>query len=253
MTSDAVLSARIDTRRRGDQVREKIVELIRTQGLGPGDKLPTEQELMEALGVSRSSVRDALTALAGLGVIEARPGRGVFLRQLSVESVTRVMSAALHLGSQVSWRLVEARSIIEAAAGRLAAERHTPEDLQRMEEAMVDMWTAFAAGDLDKLVAADAAFHTAIAQAGHNDVLVEVLDSIQPWLIQQRREIFRRRMEDGSYTMDEVVAAHKLIVRAISDGDLDRAEQAMREHLQTMWEQVKIWPLTEKGASAGPA
>lgn len=239
---DTVLAA-IDTRKRAEQVRDIIVDLIQTRDLEPGDKLPTERQLMKRLGVGRSTVREALHSLVGLGVVEARPGRGFYVGQLSIEDVTRALSGALHLRTEVSWKLVEARSIIEVASGRLAAERRTAKDLESIEEAVQRLREAYDAYDLDTIVAADHSFHAAIVRATHNEVLIAMLSSIAPWLAKHQRELYEHRMENGIYDREFVVGSHKVIQIAVADGDADEAEKQVRGHLQPIWEQVRIWPL----------
>lgn len=233
-----------DTRKRADQVRDSIVNLIRTRGLQPGDQLPTERELMDRLGVGRSSVREALNSLVGLGAVEARRGKGFYVNRLSVQDVTKVVASALFLGSEVSWSLVEARSIIEAAAGRLAAKRHDAEDIQRLQQAVEQIRTAFAEGNVEAIVAADSAFHHALVQASHNDVLVQMLHSIEPWLVQQLKDSSQWRVRSGNDTYATAVGTHEVILRAIASRDADLAEKAVRKHIPVFWERVEIWPLT---------
>src|SRR4051812_20746668 len=93
----ALTAVPIDTRKRADQVRDKLVQMIREGELHEGEKLPSEPQLSAMFGVGRSSVREAVQSLIGLGVIEMRPGRGAYVRRLSLEDLVRMIDGAIRL------------------------------------------------------------------------------------------------------------------------------------------------------------
>ena len=239
----------IDVRSRTDRVRECIIDLIRSRGLAPGAPFSTERELAKQLGVGRSTIREAVGSLAILGVIEVRPGRGLFVGpHQAADAPPPDALDALQLPTRVSWQLVELRSILESAAGGLAARRRTAEDIRRLQAAIEELRTAFVANDLEAVILADVAFHLALARASHNDSLVQALNAIAPSFIQQRRELYRAQQVGGAFTSNSVVSTHEALLKPIMDGDVKGIQDALEEHFVLSWEYVTLWPLDEDGA-----
>ena len=87
----------IDARKRADQVRDSLIALIRSGELKDGEKLPTEQQLSAMFGVGRSSIREAVQSLIGLGIIEMRPGRGAYVSRMSLNDLVRMVDGAVRL------------------------------------------------------------------------------------------------------------------------------------------------------------
>lgn len=224
----------IDTRKRSDQVRDCILDLIRNGTIKPGDRLPTEQEMTTLFGVGRSSVRAAVQSLIGLGIIEMRPGRGAYVKRLSVDDVTRVVAGALHLLPSATLQLLEAREMVEITAARLAAERHTEEDLAAMREALERSRKAFQNNDRDAMVDADIDFHAAMVRATHNEVLVTMLNSISGFLRKDRfawYDIFENRAIG--------MAQHERIYAAIAAGNAKKAAALAGQHLALVRRQIE--------------
>ncbi|HKG24072.1 MAG TPA: FadR/GntR family transcriptional regulator [Thermomicrobiales bacterium] len=203
------LPAPIDARKRADQVREKLVQLIREGQLREGEKLPTEPQLSAMFGVGRSSIREAVQSLIGLGVIEMRPGRGAYVRRLSLNDVVRMVDGAVRLEYGAALQLHEVRAMIEITAARLAAIRR---------------------------IDADLAFHEAIVVATHNDVLVTVQQSIRGLLREHRRQYGVAGEVDARPL---VIAEHEKICAAIAAGDPIRAAKRMQEHMRIIWRQIE--------------
>ncbi|MFC3996439.1 FadR/GntR family transcriptional regulator [Nocardiopsis sediminis] len=164
------------TRRTGlvDQVISQLRAQIDSGEWGVGDRIPTESELSDQLEVGRNTVREAVRALAHAGLLEIRQGAGTFVR------------ASSELGGALRRRLersrlrenLEVRRALEMEAARLAALRHTEDDITRIDQATAQRDTAWQQRDMSAFVEADFALHRAIVNATHNPLLVELYDDI---------------------------------------------------------------------------
>jgi GntR family transcriptional regulator, transcriptional repressor for pyruvate dehydrogenase complex len=195
----------------------------------PGDRLPSERELCELLGVGRASLREALKALALIGMIESRVGEGTFVRNRSEFLASPLLWSIA--GSDESQRkeLVEARRLLERELAMLAAQRATSAELQQIEMLLNRM--SQSVKDPKVFMEADINFHLAIAQAAHNRPLLNGVQLI--------RNVMRQWIEQSlraEGTAAEVLLQHEAIFRAIERRDSEGARQAMEQHLDAMGE-----------------
>ncbi|WP_062210965.1 FadR/GntR family transcriptional regulator [Streptomyces sp. NBRC 109706] len=150
-----------------DQVISQL-RLQITSGEWPvGSRIPTEPELVEQLGVARNTVREAIRALAHNGLLDIRQGSGTYV------AATSELAGVMHrrfAGAQAR-DVAEVRSTLEASAARLAARRRTPRELRQLETLLARREAAWATGDVERFVEADATFHMAVVQTSHNEVL----------------------------------------------------------------------------------
>ena len=226
----------IDSRKRADQVRDRLVDLMRTGDFPAGQKLPTEPELMEAFGVGRSSIRAAVQSLVGLGILERRPGVGTFVRPLSVEDLKGLVRRTVLLDYVEAVQLHEIRTMIETTAARLAARRRTDADLAEMSLQIERYRVEHLAGRQESSIDADLGFHRAIVAAARNPMLLSLLDSIAADLRAHRREY-------GTFTnkreLNDVIAEHKAIYAAIQERDAAGSERIIARHMRHVWSQIE--------------
>ncbi|MGH2531459.1 MAG: FadR/GntR family transcriptional regulator [Thermomicrobiales bacterium] len=241
-------STPIDARKRAELVREKLVELIREGHLKEGEKLPTEPQLSAMFGVGRSSVREAVQSLIGLGLIEMRPGRGAYIRRLSLNDLVQMVDGAVRLEYGAALQLHEVRAMIEITAARLAATRRTDDDLARIKDAIIRYRIADHANNPEGLIDADLGFHRAIVEATHNDVLVTLLASISGLLREHRRQ-FGAAHE--LKTRPTVISEHDAILAAISAGNPGDAARLMQRHMRLIWHQIEQLATKEDSDFAG--
>ena len=206
-------------------VAEQLLEHIRQQRLTPGTRMPSERELMTALNVGRSTVREALNGLALLGVIEVRHGQGAFVAALPQDNMPEELGAALAKG--VTRDLLEAREVIEVKVARLAALRHTKADLRSMQASLRAQRAAMS--DEHSPAPESANFHLEVAEAAHNEVLAGIVGSFMPLL-----EELGPALEELPGYQEWELEEHRQIVEAIASGDGDRAAHRMAEHLNAM-------------------
>jgi DNA-binding FadR family transcriptional regulator len=190
-----------------------------------GTKLPGETTLATELGVGRSTVREALRALAGAGLVRPRQGAGVFVvaTEPAEDWPAKLRRAAVT-------DVYEVRMGVEVQAARLAASRRTPEDVSAMERALAARRTASAADDT-AFVDADIAFHAAVVAAAHNPVLADLFGQFRPVLREGLVELLALTglREHDPNTGD---GAHEALVRAVAEGDAEAAAEVLRAELE---------------------
>ena len=209
--------------RLSDQVADALAEEIRQGRLVVGDKLPTEAELVAQFGVSRTVVREAVSRLKSLGLVDSRQGSGVYVREVGFSPLN---FDARHTGSRDAViQMVEVRRGLEAEVAALAALRRTPRTLQAIRDAITALDQT--AGDG---VAEDVQFHRAIAEAAGNPFLLGTLEYLGQFLHGATR-VTRANEARRSDFVDQVRQEHLAIVEAIAAGDAPRARQAAATHM----------------------
>ncbi|MDQ6729609.1 MAG: FadR family transcriptional regulator [Actinomycetota bacterium] len=213
-----------DGRRLYEQLERLLREYVREQGLKPGDRLPSERVLSAALKVSRVSLRQATLSLEVQGLLEVRHGGGIYVRSLDVdpERLKAMLMRRRRLPD-----VLEAREAIECMLARLAAQRRTDTDLESIDEALRIMAADIADGKIGD--AADQRFHTAIAQAAKNRLLLDVMGALEDPIQETRLESLS---EPGRPPRS--LGDHRRIADAIRRGDPRAAESAMRRHLKVV-------------------
>jgi GntR family transcriptional regulator, transcriptional repressor for pyruvate dehydrogenase complex len=219
--------------RLSDRVATQMLETIRARDLKPGDRLPTERELAEQFGVSRTVIREAVRSLVGKGVIEARAGRGLSVAAVGGSMVWESMSLMLgHTGSVDYRKVHEVRSLLEVEVARLAAERADDLELGVMATELEQMHDVLT--DLDAASIADLEFHRALARATHNELFVVMLEAIQDPMLEIRRTTFALPGRAQS-AYDQ----HLDILEQVERRDPVAAGAAMSRHLvdvESVWE-----------------
>lgn len=210
-----------------DLAAERIGDWISASGLKPGEKLPSEQGLMDALGLGRSVVREALAKLKAVGVIVTHQGLGAFVAELPFEllrqRVRRLGGDAEDSVERLNF-IWEIREIFEVAVAELAARRRTESDLKDLDCAVQEMARANDNGDWG--VEQDAMFHYYLTCATHNPLLVELIEDISSLIQSSRKDSLSRT---GRPPLAN--AEHKAILEAVRRGNPRTARMAMRKHL----------------------
>lgn len=208
-----------------EQAAERLRAQIAAGHWEVGGKLPGETTLARELGVGRSTVREALRALAGAGLVQPRQGAGVFVlaTEPTADWPTRLRRAAVT-------DVYEVRMAVEVQAARLAARRRTPEDVAAIEAALEGRRAAAALDDL-AFVDADIAFHAAVVAGAHNPVLDDLFAEFTPVL---RRGLVDLLALTGLRAQDPNTAdaEHLALLRAIAAGDAETAADVVRGELE---------------------
>ena len=210
-------------RRLSDKVADMMLETILSDRLNVGDRLPSERELGEQFGVSRTVVREAVRALVTKGVIDVRSGSGLRVAAVDANAVSESMSLFLRGGTLDFEKVHEVRTLLEVHLAGLAAERATDDDVARLREIHERMQRETA--DVEAAARDDLEFHRVIARATHNELFLLLMDSIGSSLI----DIRRQNLGSGSAPM--TLNQHKAILELIEAHDPEAARTAMRAHL----------------------
>lgn len=226
----------VRTKKVYEEIVQQVKELIAKGVLRPGDKLISERELADKLQVSRASVREALSVLESMGIIEIRPGEGTFVKETAGESIVEPLVLMVVKDRETGYALLEVRKILEVEGAALAASRATDEDLQRIEECLKEMRAEVERGDLGDV--GDYKFHYALAEATHNPVLVRVMSTISDLLAQGLRSS-RLRLFSLSGMPQTLLAQHTRIYEALKGRDPDGARKAMQDHLNFVEEGLR--------------
>ncbi|HEY8481591.1 MAG TPA: FadR/GntR family transcriptional regulator [Spirillospora sp.] len=210
-----------------ERVVTQINELIVSERLKPGDRLPPERELATLLGVSRPVVREAVRVLAARGQLSVRHGRGIFVESPSAAQDLRAAIAGEQVGLQ---ELFDMREVLELAAVGWAAANATAEGIESLREALerLDEATARESLDYALLQALDSAYHLKIVEMARNRFLLKTVNVLQDMMhasMQTTLSLPGRIEESRAY--------HHRIFDAIVDRDSARATEAMRGHLES--------------------
>jgi DNA-binding FadR family transcriptional regulator len=211
---------------RSEEVRLQIERAIRTGDFKPGDRLPSERELVETFGVSRVSVREAIRSLEALGLVRVFQGRGVFVSDRR-SGLGEPLARWLDLHRHEVLELLGVRGALDEYAAISAVEHGDRAALERVKAAQSAFAEAAEAGEpTGELVALDTAFHIAIAEAGGNGLLHDLLSDLHSYLAESRYLALapadrpRRSAEE-----------HGAIVEALMTGDAEGARRATAAHI----------------------
>lgn len=201
---------------------QQILSLIREAALKPGDRLPSEKEIIEATNASRPSVREALRALKTMGIITTRPGAGSFLGQPAPAALIRPEVMSLVLMGEGLCDILEARKVLECHVARLAA-RCSRDELAPVEAVLDKMRSQTDSGEgMDETTWA---FHMAVADAAGNPVVAKLVRILYEMIHEIHREWY------WPYTdFQEELASHEKLYRAILEGETE-ADLEMHKHI----------------------
>ncbi|WP_309904704.1 FadR/GntR family transcriptional regulator [Variovorax soli] len=241
-------------RRRGRGLAHGLVddlgEKIRSQQLRPGDKLPTESAIMQAYGVSRTVVREALSKLQAGGLVETHHGIGTFVLPPKAPGMFRLEGSDVATSVDVL-AVLELRISLETESAGLAATRRTEEQLQAMREALDDFQrNVEEAGDT---VAPDFRFHLQIAEATGNVYFADIMSHLGTTIIPRTRITAIRNHDRRGEYLSRVNREHEEIYAAIARRDPESARAAMRIHLTNSRERLRLAQEAARRESQGPA
>jgi GntR family transcriptional repressor for pyruvate dehydrogenase complex len=218
-----------------EAVGSQIEEAIRSKVLIPGVRLPSELELCKQFQVSRTGVREALGVLSAQGLITIVKGKGIFVRDVSAETVTGPIHLYLQLqgGRNYALDVVHARQIIEPPIAGSAALYHTKEDAGGLEKDLDDLIKS--RGDHAELSRLDMNFHLDIARASENSLIPLLLEPLHQLMSGIKSSVYAADKD----SRELAVTWHRKILDAILRRDAEGARQAMTRHLQIAEEQVE--------------
>lgn len=210
-----------------EKVAQRILTMIRTGSLKPGDQLPPERELAVAMQVSRPSVREALRGLSILGVVRIRQGGGAFISSLDAAALLEPLSFYMELDSYNVDALYDARILIETGVARRAAMRMAPEAVERLRQMLPAQERL--TGDAVGFRVSDQEFHTIIWQGADNPFLHRVAAGLYVLGME-----YRRIASETPGVLAQSYLDHLAIVEALASRDPDATATAMRTHMENV-------------------
>ncbi len=214
-----------------DRIASSVAQALQQQILSghyaADEPLPAQRELAQHLGISRASLREALSVLETLGLVDIQPGKGVIVRgpKARVERAHHAF-AAPHLGTLSPRQLIELRLVLEPGWAALAASRAEANERRQLRWLHAELAEALARNDLLAGAQADLDFHLLLAQMSGNPGLVAMARLLEHAIGHSLRLPFARTGAD-----DEPAREHEAIVQAVCEGDAPASAEAMRTHL----------------------
>ncbi len=205
-------------------VQEAVKSYIIEHGLKPGDPLPPETELAHQLQISRNSVREAIKALEALGIIEARPGTGLFARDFSFDSIINNLAYGMLFDLKHLMDVLEVRCQLEIGMVDKVVEKATPEQVAQLREILAQLKSAAEQGEYS--AEDDRAFHQHLYDNVNNLLLWKILDIF--WEV-QRQAIYYAAMPGPTDVMD-TYQVHVPIVDALEQRDVQAMRAAITRH-----------------------
>ncbi len=228
---------RLESYNKSEYVYAQIIKEIESGHYGIGDKLPSEQDLGELAGVSRASVREALSALRLVGMIETRKGNGTYVKSNKLS-----IGAEIHAGFDHgvnTFEVLEARKVIEPAVARLALEMMTDAHLEKIHIALELMAKDADNKDYDSYHRANKKFHEAIAEVTHNASLINYTRSLQSVFIESDfgAELRRKYLTEEAYVRDAILI-HQEIYNALAVRNEKQLDEAYQRHNEGVEKQL---------------
>lgn len=208
-------------------VARQILGFIQKGAFKPGDRLPSEKNLMAQMGVGRSSVREAIQRLSHLDIVRCQPGRGTFVCEIPTGVALLSKDLLSLLTKDALAELTEVRICLETRTAFLAAQNATAKDIEALEEALK------LEHEEERLqFESNAMFHLGVAKASHNRFLIKLLKDVVHALRRESEEMFYRSEEDNLRWLE----FHRQVYQAIKEGDPQSAQQWMLSHFEYVQE-----------------
>lgn len=212
----------MENRTRTEMAAEELIRLIRENNYVPGDRLPTEIELSELLGVGRNTVREALRLLVSRNIVVVRQGSGTFISEKQGVSDDPFGFSLAADREKLTRDLMQIRVMLEPPIAALAAQNAREADVQRLEEILEEIEERIARRE--DYAEVDIRFHEQIANCSHNSVMSNLVPVIGKGIA-----VFAREVETTEY--EQTLISHRAIFQAIREGRAVEAQQAMHFHL----------------------
>jgi GntR family transcriptional repressor for pyruvate dehydrogenase complex len=214
----------------------QIKNAILNGTMKPGDRLPPERELTEHFQASRISVREALKSLETSGLLTIKPGSGAFVAEVSPKPLSESLSSILRIQRTSMNDLTEARIILEPSIARLACERMTSQELQKLETNIQETLKVLKSGSPAPIQNIE--FHSIIANATHNPVIILTVNPLFDVLKEMNLEM-RKNIPNRMEVSSQSVTYHKKILKAFRERDSQKVHELMLKHIFQMQEGLK--------------
>jgi GntR family transcriptional regulator, transcriptional repressor for pyruvate dehydrogenase complex len=211
---------------------DQIVEGVRAGAYRPGRALPPERILAPQLGVSRSSLREAIRVLEHAGVLDVRTGSGTYVRDGGASKAAMLRAHAAAAGEHSPLDIVAARRALEPACAALASQNRQLRDIEALQSSIQEQAGRNRLGEDPE--EPDLVFHLSVAVASHNPVMLILVERLIDIMRQGTWRELKHRTRERQGSADRYLEQHRTILAAIENQDSGGAARAMREHLKTI-------------------
>lgn len=217
------------------KIANLIEEAIHSKKITRGNKLPSEAELSSQFGVSRTAIREALRIVGAKGMIRIEKGRGIFVQDISADTVSDPMHQYLKYNIKRDYALdvIHARQIIEPSIAEFAALNRSDEQLDTLNRNIAQL-IAYD-GEYDGLAKLDMEFHLLIATASNNQVMPLILDPIHRLMPEIKKSVYAT----NDHAQESAIEWHSKIVERIARKDAEGARLMMQKHLEIAEEHIQ--------------
>lgn len=208
-------------------ITDELRRIIESGVIKPGDKLDTIDQLALQYRVGRSTVREALSHLKALGLVESKQGGGTFVKKPGLEPAAVLDS--LQTSNAELTQVLQVRKILEVGAAELAAKHRTDQDIEDLGKIVEQMRYAVGNEEISQIY--DTNFHLAIAKASRNAMLETMMTHISATIFRTIQDSRKLWLYSGKDTAGKLFEEHKKLYEAIRDGDAKAAAATMTKHL----------------------
>lgn len=212
------------------EIVDQISRHIETGVLKPGERLPSERTLSDTLNIGRQSLREALSVLEAIGLIEVKHGIGTFVREDAVSNLPVVRREEVNADNP--FEFLEARRVIEPEMASLAAKRATESEIAEMEKALEALRNDTTGGKREYEL--DRTLHLAVARGAHNEILYRSMLVITEQMSTHMWRIMKEKSLEVSGRGEIFTREHEAVLTAVKNGDHRTASQAMLTHLKSV-------------------
>jgi len=226
----------VKTGKISERIARQIKDTILSGAMKSGDRLPPERELVEHFQASRISIREALKSLETSGLLAIKPGSGVFVSEVNSKPMSESLASILRIKKVSINELTEARMILEPNIAKLACDRVTPQDLQKLEENIAAALTIVKSKVSARVKNIE--FHSLLAESTRNSVLTLTVKTLLDVLQEMSSEIVDdspQNVEIASHT----VRHHKNILEALKEKDAEKVFTLMQKHIRKIQGSLK--------------
>jgi GntR family transcriptional repressor for pyruvate dehydrogenase complex len=210
------------------QTLDQMIGWLKDGTFKSGSKLPSQNELVEYFGVSRTGIREALQMMAVLNLIEIKPGLGCFVKRVSAEYIIHADVLSILLEKESVMHVIETRKLVESGIAALATERATSEDYWRMEDVLIAIDRSIQRNETIAVISTE--FHCALAEASHNPVLAKLLRSFTQ-LMAKAGQLLEDSVEDLAKFKRHELKSHQDLFHIIKQRDPEKSRKAMIDHI----------------------
>ena len=226
-------------KKRSSFIAEQIIKKIQDDVCPAGSKLPPERMIAEQMGVSRPSVREAISALQIVGIVSSRPGDGTYVADSFGNEDLSSQAFKVLEESESPLIVLQARKAMEIGVARLAITLAGDREVENIQAAWDERYKNGKKGDYESFLRYGKSFHLTIAQATGNPLIVSIMENLlnatrQPLWVHMRKIYY----QVGEQRLEKMLQVHNEIVAAIHKRDTDRLIFAMEEHFDILINQV---------------